>query len=195
MLSNISKDDIKNYIVIIIIGVVIFGWASYNIYDDYTEVSEKRIILQKEIAAFYKEENKIKEELNNQRNELLLLKRSIENKENTRNNFALKYNNCMTEYKKLKTKINNSEFSSTIENKIIKLMDKFSDLGVNLRKPNWCDKDYTKRYDMASSILKQISSLIGTDSDLRKYNDFVQGNRSFIIHGSRECQKRVIKNM
>jgi len=186
---------------IIIIGMAIIGYFSYNLYDDYTEISEKRIMLEKEKSEFQKEQYKIKEELNNQKNKLLLLKRSIEDNENKFNisekklhDISLKYNNCMSEYKEYKTMMKNKEFSNSIENKIIKLMDKFSDLGVDLNKPKWCDRAYTKRYDIASSILKQISALIGSDDYLYKYNTFIQNNKSFAFSSNRECKQPIIKN-
>lgn len=204
MLNKDTVEAIKNNMLSVVIGMGIVGFFSYNIYDEHTQVSELRVLqqqekieLEREKLEFEKHRNKINEELNNKRNDFILLSGQNDSKDkklkHLQNDLKLvtqKYNTCTEDYRHYQSY---SEQKIDKESAILKLMDKFSNLGVDLTKPNWCDKDYTTRYDKASSILTQISALIGDDRTLMQYKSFISDNKSFISYGSRECRPRVIK--
>lgn len=59
---------------------------------------------------------------------------------------------------------------------VIKLMNKFSKLGVDLKKPDWCDKAYTARYNTASNLLDAIKAMIKKYDLSDSYKAFVSAN-------------------
>ncbi|MDA7746544.1 hypothetical protein N8878_04350 [Psychromonas sp.] len=47
-----------------------------------------------------------------------------------------------------------------VKQEIAKMMDEFAALDVDLKKPNWCDKDYSVRFMKADKQFKDIKALI-----------------------------------
>jgi chromosome segregation ATPase len=68
-----------------------------------------------------------------------------------------------------------------VEEKIISLIDDLADLGVDMKKPNWCDEEYTKRYNKGKSIVKQISTLNSIHKINDHYDNFVTSQRRTVF--------------
>lgn len=59
---------------------------------------------------------------------------------------------------------------------VLVLMNKFAKLDVDLKKPDWCDKAYTARYNQASNLLDAIKAMIKKYDLSDNYKAFVSAN-------------------
>ena len=59
---------------------------------------------------------------------------------------------------------------------VAKLMDKLTKLNVDLKKPNWCDKAYTQRFNQANNILNAIKAMVKRYDLGDSYRAFISSN-------------------
>ena len=59
---------------------------------------------------------------------------------------------------------------------VAKLMDKLNKLNVDLKKPNWCDKAYTQRFNQANHILSAIEAMVKRYNLSDTYKAFLSAN-------------------
>lgn len=90
--------------------------------------------------------------------------------------------NLTDKYTTCTNKLNEYKEKKDIQKNINKLMHDFSSLGINLNHINWCDKQYTKRYNQAKSILSEIQTLALEVGGNNSYMQFVHKNSNTLMN-------------
>lgn len=75
---------------------------------------------------------------------------------------------------------------SEIEDRVLVLMSEFSDLGVDIKSPDWCNKEYTHRYNKGKAIIDQISVLVRNYNLGDKYQAFILTHTRGVVWGNDE---------
>lgn len=99
------------------------------------------------------------------------------------------YEEKIKEVNNLYSYYSHEELKAKAEELIIKAMNDFSDLGVNIREPDWCDKEYMSRYYKGKALIDQISALNNKYKISDEYTWFVRTHsRSSISSSDGECK-------
>jgi len=70
----------------------------------------------------------------------------------------------------------NSSGKKAAEQSVQRLMKRFVSLDVDLKKPNWCDKAYSQKFNEASNILNAIDGMAKKYDLAASYGAFVSAN-------------------
>lgn len=87
-----------------------------------------------------------------------------------------KYKKFKTEAEKLSRQSKLAALKAKANDSVLVLMNKFSALDVDLKKPDWCDKEYTKRYNQADRLLEAIKAQIKKYDLSDSYKAFASAN-------------------
>jgi hypothetical protein len=114
---------------------------------------------------------------------------SIKNKEKELNILIEQYESNLDEVKELYTLYSLKARKAKAEDLILKTMEDFSALGVNISRPDWCDKDYMKRYYQGEALIDRINALNSEYSISEEYEWFVKSHsRSMRTSSDGECK-------
>ena len=177
-----AKNNSCSFIAVLVIAIPLAGLLFMQYMSNNTD--RLSILEQKNKFEIYKS-NTIKELEDREKN--------LQNINRENELLKEKYKICtnqLTQYKKMN---NVNTQVNEIEKNIMSLQNKFSSLGVDLNSPNWCDKDYTKRFYEASAILSSISTQASRFKELEKYNAFVFNNQARISVGKGTCNPIIYK--
>ncbi|ELL9328547.1 hypothetical protein RX455_000267 [Vibrio fluvialis] len=141
-----------------------------NITSQLLALKDLELALEREKSKFQLEVKDKNFELSRRENQVRELTVSLTNSrkgnestllEKERNLDLLKkqYESKLDEVKKLHVMYSNEAIKSKAEDKVLTLMKEFSDLGVDISEPDWCDKDYTKRYYKGVALIDQIRAI------------------------------------
>jgi predicted nuclease with TOPRIM domain len=182
---SIKLDDVLTYGKLFAIVLIIAAPFAYYMVVEYKDINEKKLLLRDEINKFEKYKSDQIQELNDK----IVLLSSIDNELNHAKTLPIqekvkiteltnKYIQCKNDFDKYKKQIIPLELEVANEEKITKLMHEFSSLGVNLSHIDWCDKEYSKRYNQAKSILSEIKTLSSKYEFDNAYLSFFYNNSS-----------------
>jgi len=101
---------------------------------------------------------------------------SIQEKEAELDLIKEQYEIKFNEVKDLHAHYSQEAKKSKAEDLILNAMKEFSELGVNISRPDWCDKDYMGRYYKGKALIDQIYALNQKYSISDEYDWFVRKN-------------------
>jgi len=150
------------------------------------ELSKKEAKLESTKAELEDEVNKLKNSLSSKQS---MTSDSIKDKERELEILIDQYQSRVKEVNELYSYYSKEALKAKAEELILKAMNEFSALGVNIRKPDWCDKDYTSRYYQGKALIDQISALNSKYSISDEYDWFVRTHSRGIMSSSDgECK-------
>lgn len=145
------------------------------------ELSSKEAKLESTKAELEDEINKLKGSLSSKQS---ITSDSIKAKESELKILIDQYQSKVKEVNELYSYYSKEALKAKAEELILKAMNEFSALGVNIRKPDWCDKDYTNRYYQGEALIDQISALNRKYSISDEYDWYVRTNSRGIVSSS-----------
>ena len=181
----------------------LFIWSEYkSIQTEKQEISARQLDLKNAELKFEKEKSKSLLDLKDKENQLLHKEIRMENartdlenqisqlkasvsdaskgnqtelvaKEKKRDALIEQYQKQLAHVKALEEQYSFEMRKSEIEDRVFALMSEFSDLGVDIQSPDWCDNEYTRRYNKGKAIIDQISVLVRSYNLGDKYRTFI----------------------
>ncbi|AMG02371.1 hypothetical protein [Vibrio mimicus] len=180
-----------------------FIWSEYKeIQIEKQEISTRQLDLKNAELTFEKEKSKSKLELKDKENQLFLKEFQMDNarkemenqivrlkaslsdaskgnqtelmvKEEKLDALIEQYQKQLTYVQSLEKKYSYEMRKSEIEDRVLALMSEFSSLGIDIKSPDWCDKEYTQRYNKGKAIIDQVGVLVRTYNLGDKYQTFI----------------------
>lgn len=156
------------------------------------ELSTKEAKLERTKAELEDEINKLKGSLSSKQS---ITSDSIKAKESELKILIDQYQSKVKEVNELHSYYSKEALKAKAEELILKAMNEFSALGVNIRKPDWCDKDYTSRYYQGEALIDQISALNSKYSISDDYDWYVRTHsRGFVSSSDGVCEANKSSN-
>lgn len=203
---NDTFDAIKSYLAGFLTFVIFFAVASAFVWNEYKSVQadkdavstqllslkdaqikleKEKLHLQLELkdAEFKLEKEKSisQSKLKEKEFELSITSDAIKVKENDLDILIKQYQEKVKEINELHSYYSEKALKAKAEELILKAMNEFSALGVSIKKPDWCDKDYTNRYYRGKALIDQISALNSKYSISKEYSLFASKHSRGII--------------
>jgi hypothetical protein len=117
--------------------------------------------------------------------------KSISNKEDELNSLIDKYDTELQKVKELVKIYSQEARRSKAEDIVINIIKEFSELGVSLNKPDWCNNEYMARYYKGEVLLDQISALNNKYSISEEYSWFVKRQAAgFVSFNEHNCEAK-----
>lgn len=149
------------------------------------ELSKKEAQMDKVKTDLEEKNNELKKSLSNAKE---IKSDSIENKEKMLNALIEQYESKVKEVNVLHSYYSNEARKAKAEELILKAMNDFSALGVNMRRPDWCDREYMSRYNQGKVLIDQISALNSKYLISDEYDWFVGTHTNSSILFGDECK-------
>ncbi|TEW55920.1 hypothetical protein E2R68_02180 [Psychromonas sp. RZ22] len=144
--------------------------ANYN--SNTPNVSRKQI--EREIRAEFASKGNNRAQINrlNSQNLALKAKNDVLEKE------MVEFRKWQKESAKINKAAALAEEKRKAQDEVVKLMDEFTAFDIDLKKPNWCDKEYSERFYQAEDKLNEIKDLV-------KKHNFGDSYKAFLVDASR----------
>lgn len=156
------------------------------------ELSTKEAKLESINTELENEINKLKSSLSSKQS---ITSDSIKAKERELKILIDQHQRKVEEVNELYSYYSKEALKAKAEELILKAMNEFSALGVNIREPDWCDKDYTSRYYQGEALIDQISALNGKYSISEEYDWYVRTHsRGMFSLNDGECKTNKSNN-
>lgn len=210
---NIVSRNLKPYIILLTIIGGGLGTTVAYLWSEYKSLQKDELAFRDSKLAFQKSQNdfeklkiefdlnqKVKAEKIEKANQQLILDRQQLDKDRVEfekdktalntsykdelNKKIAEYNKQVSDFSKLKENISFESQKIAADKEIQKTMSDFADLEVDLRHPDWCDKEYTKKYYKGEALLAKISAINSKFNISEEYNWYVKSKSKSVTSSS-----------